>query len=120
MGNPFKNIREGVKERRTTEILTIDHPRFDKFIQRLLKKLNSTSRIPITSYFYKDREGNLYLGFDEEKEHEEIIREVLQTMPGIDTEETITWFKSLEDFCDCEHCQWVLSLIRPKKTRASA
>ena len=101
-------------------ILTIDHPRFEEFIERLQNELESRSRVPRHGYFYKDQEGNLYFGVDEEKEHEEIIREILESMIEIDTEKTIRWFKSLEDFCDCEHCQWVLSLIRPKKTSGVA
>jgi hypothetical protein len=112
---PFSDAK-AERRRKMAEILTIDHPRFEKFLNKLLKKMNSTSRILRTSFFYKDREGNLYLGFDEEREHEEMIREVLQGMNGIDTEGTLQWFKNLEDFCDCEDCQWVLSVIRPRKT----
>lgn len=103
-----------------SEILTVDHPRFEKFYKRLLRKLESTSRIPKHSYFYKDRDGNLYLGVDIEKEHEEIIREVLQAMGGIDVEQTISSFKELDEFCDCDYCQTVLSLIRPEKTSVAA
>jgi hypothetical protein len=103
-----------------SQILTIDHPRFKNFYKRLLRKLESASRIPKHSYFYKDREGNLYFGLDVEKEHEEIIREVLQAMGGIDAEETIKSFKELDEFCDCDYCQNVLKLIRPKKTSAAA
>ncbi len=102
------------------EILTIDHPRFEKFYKRSLRKLESSSRIPKHTYFYKDRDGNLYLGVDVEKEHEEIIREVLQAMGGIDVEETIKSFKELGEFCDCYYCQNVLRLISPKKTSAAA
>ncbi len=102
------------------EILKIDHPRFDKFLNKLLKKMESPSRIPRTAFFYEDPEGDLYVGWDEEKEHEEIIREVLHGIDGIDTEKTLEWFKNLEDLCDCEHCQWILSLIRPKKIGADA
>lgn len=102
------------------DILTIDHPRFEKFYRRLVRRLESTSRIPTHTYFYKDRDGNLYIGIDIEKEHEEIIREVLQAMGGIDVEETIRLFKELDEFCDCDYCQNVLRLIKPKKTSAAA
>ena len=97
-----------------SEILKIDHPRFDEFFCRLQKALESPRPIPRSAYFYKDSQGDLYCGFDEEKEHQEIILDILESMEGVDAEATIRWFKSLEDFCDCEHCQYVLSLIRPR------
>ena len=51
-----------------SDTLTIDHPRFKKFYKRLLRKLESTSRIPKHSYFYKDREGQpIPLGVDQKK-----------------------------------------------------
>jgi len=115
MGRSFKEIQVGAEKKGVREILSIDHPRFEGFFKRLQREMQSTSRIPRHGYFYKDREGSLYFGVDEEKEHEEIIREVLQTMPGIDIEGTLEWFTNLEDFCDCEDCQRVLSLIRPKR-----
>ncbi len=76
-----------------SEILTINHPRFENFYQRLLKKLGSTSRIPKYSYFYKDRDGNLYLGVNLKKEYERTIREILQGIGGFDVERTITSFR---------------------------
>ena len=100
--------------KKQSEILKIDHPQFDEFFCRLQKTLESPRHISRHGYFYKDSEGDLYYGFDEEKWHEEAIRKILGGMEGIDVEATIRWFKSLENFCDCEHCQYVMNLIRPR------
>jgi hypothetical protein len=106
------------------EILSIDDPRFENFLDRLeghleqcrneiIEKANKRRKIP-PGVFTKDADGNLlYEVSIPPEEKNKIVRKALEeTGDLIDIEGTIKFLQTIDGFCDCEDCKKVLDLIK--------